>query len=137
MARIGGSIVKGLIKTLGVLCLCWPMHSALADTFEVGFYDYPPMMIEDGRRGIYQDILDALAFAQHDRYALSLGIPLAILDGRIGFAGARCDQSITPARQVPQHEPAVFAGYHAENGAWTARVSNRRWGLRGRDFIFT
>lgn len=68
MARIEGDAVKGLIKTLAVLCLCWPVHSALAETFEVGFYDYPPMMIEDGRRGIYQDILDALAKLTGDRF---------------------------------------------------------------------
>lgn len=68
MTRTGSKSVKRLIKTLGVLCLCGSMHSALADTFEVGFYDYPPMMIEDGRRGIYQDILDALAKLTGDHF---------------------------------------------------------------------
>ncbi len=68
MAGIGENAMKGLFKTLSMLCLPWCMHNALAETFEVGFYDYPPMMIEDGRRGIYQDILDALATLTGDRF---------------------------------------------------------------------
>lgn len=60
--------MKWPIKTLCALCLACPLHGVLAATFTVGFYDYPPMMIEDGRRGIYQDILDELAKLTGDRF---------------------------------------------------------------------
>lgn len=53
--------VRWLIQAAGALLLLCSVQGARGETFEVGFYDYPPMMIEDGRRGIYQDILDALA----------------------------------------------------------------------------
>jgi polar amino acid transport system substrate-binding protein len=39
-----------------------------AATFEVGLYDYPPMMIEAERGGIYKDILDALAVELGDSF---------------------------------------------------------------------
>jgi polar amino acid transport system substrate-binding protein len=68
MTGVGGDVVKWLTKAVCVLCLSWPLQSTIADTFEVGFYDYPPMMIEEGRRGIYQDILDALAELTGDRF---------------------------------------------------------------------
>ena len=60
--------MKWLIKAVSVLYLSSLAQSSLADTFEVGFYDYPPMMIEDGRSGIYQDILDELAKLTGDRF---------------------------------------------------------------------
>ncbi len=43
--------------------------NAQADTFKVGFYNYPPMMIESGRTGIYQDILDELSIREMPKYS--------------------------------------------------------------------
>lgn len=60
--------MKWLNTAVSVLCLSGLAQGTLADTFEVGFYDYPPMMIEDGRSGIYQDILDELAKLTGDRF---------------------------------------------------------------------
>lgn len=60
--------MKWLTKAVNVLCISGLAQGALADTFEVGFYDYPPMMIEDGRSGIYQDILDELAKLTGDSF---------------------------------------------------------------------
>lgn len=59
---------KWLINAASALCLWTAAQAGLAETFEVGFYNYPPMMIEDGRRGIYQDILDELAELTGDRF---------------------------------------------------------------------
>ncbi|MHA6494265.1 substrate-binding periplasmic protein [Pseudomonas borbori] len=39
---------------------------AAAATFEVGFYDYPPMMIEHDNSGIYKDIFDELSLLLGD-----------------------------------------------------------------------
>jgi polar amino acid transport system substrate-binding protein len=60
--------MKWLIRTASTLYLCILAQGASAATYEVGFYDYPPMMIEDGRRGIYQDILDELAKLTGDSF---------------------------------------------------------------------
>jgi polar amino acid transport system substrate-binding protein len=68
MAGVGDDAVNWLFRATSVLCLCCLAQGASADTFKVGFYDYPPMMIEDGRSGIYQDILDELAKLTGDRF---------------------------------------------------------------------
>lgn len=108
MTKIEGTLVKGLIKTLGMLCLCWPMHSALADSFEVGFYDYPPMMIEDGRRGIYQDILDALAELTGDRFNVQYypypRISLLFNEGKLDL-----EPGVYPGWVQGQETPGIFS----------------------------
>jgi len=43
---------------------------AQADTFKVGFYNYPPMMIQNGKSGIYQDILDELSKITGHRFRI-------------------------------------------------------------------
>ncbi|MBC9249999.1 hypothetical protein A9179_06880 [Pseudomonas alcaligenes] len=60
--------MKWLIRAASALYLACLAQNAPADTFAVGFYDYPPMMIEAGKRGIYQDILDELARLTGDRF---------------------------------------------------------------------
>ncbi|MDD0842853.1 substrate-binding periplasmic protein [Pseudomonas sp. Gutcm_11s] len=62
--------MKWLSRTASSFYFCILAQGAGAATFEVGFYDYPPMMIEDGRRGIYQDILDELAKITGDRFSV-------------------------------------------------------------------
>ncbi len=44
--------------------------NAQADTFKVGFYNYPSMMIESGQSGIYQDILDELSKITGHRFQI-------------------------------------------------------------------
>ncbi|MBB2494877.1 substrate-binding periplasmic protein [Aquipseudomonas ullengensis] len=108
MTRIEGNTVKGLLKTLGALCLCWFMHSAHADTFEVGFYDYPPMMIEDGRRGIYQDIFDALATLTGDHFNVQYypypRIGLLFNEGKLDI-----EPGVYPGWVRDQSTPGVFS----------------------------
>lgn len=60
--------MKWLTQTACALCLSCAAAGALAETFSVGFYDYPPMMIAEGRSGIYQDIFDELAKITGDRF---------------------------------------------------------------------
>jgi polar amino acid transport system substrate-binding protein len=43
-----------------MVCAAW-CTDARSDTIKVGFYNYPPMMIESGRTGIYQELLDELS----------------------------------------------------------------------------
>lgn len=60
--------MKWLIRACLLLCLAGPLTDAYAATFAVGFYNYPPMMIEDGRTGIYQEILDELGKLTGDTF---------------------------------------------------------------------
>lgn len=108
MASIRSKAVKSLTKTLGMLCLYGSMHSALAETFEVSFYDYPPMMIEDGRRGIYQDILDALAKLTGDRFNVQYypypRIGLLFNEGALDI-----EPGVYPGWVKSQPNPGVFS----------------------------
>ncbi|MVW75185.1 substrate-binding periplasmic protein [Pseudomonas xionganensis] len=60
--------MQGFVRALLLYCVVCIWANAQAATFEVGFYDYPPMMIEDGRQGIYQDIFDELAKLTGDQF---------------------------------------------------------------------
>jgi polar amino acid transport system substrate-binding protein len=53
---------------IGLLSLASLLNGAWAATFEVGFYDYPPMMIEAERSGIYQDIFNELSKLTGDTF---------------------------------------------------------------------
>lgn len=79
--------------------LCWLglSNAAAADTFEVGFYDYPPMMIERDNSGIYKDIFDELSLLLGDKFNIRY-YPYP----RIGllFNGGQLDI-----------EPGVYAGW--------------------------
>ena len=79
--------------------LCWLGLSttAAAETFEVGFYDYPPMMIERDNSGIYKDLFDELGVLLGDVFNIRY-YPYP----RIGllFNGGQLDI-----------EPGVYAGW--------------------------
>ncbi|HEX5841845.1 MAG TPA: transporter substrate-binding domain-containing protein [Pseudomonas sp.] len=60
--------MKWVIKAFLLLCFAYPLTDSYAATFAVGFYNYPPMMIEDGRTGIYQDIFDELGKLTGDKF---------------------------------------------------------------------
>lgn len=62
MWRVTGLMLAGFFLLAGL------PRSALAETFEVGFYDYPPMMIESDGSGIYQDILDEISKLTGDTF---------------------------------------------------------------------
>jgi polar amino acid transport system substrate-binding protein len=46
-------------------------QEVFATSFEVGFYNYPPMMIEEDRSGIYQDIFNAISKLTDDTFNVS------------------------------------------------------------------
>ena len=83
--------------------LCWLGLSttAAAETFEVGFYDYPPMMIERDNSGIYKDLFDELGVLLGDVFNIRY-YPYP----RIGllFNGGQLDI-----------EPGVYAGWMRGN----------------------
>ncbi|MEX6501211.1 substrate-binding periplasmic protein [Pseudomonas zhanjiangensis] len=60
--------MKWLVKAVVLCCVACFWSGGYAATFAVGFYNYPPMMIEEGRQGIYQDIFDELARLTGDRF---------------------------------------------------------------------
>lgn len=59
---------KSNIISVVLLWLAGLSNHALAATFEVGFYDYPPMMIEANKTGIYQDIFSELSKLMGDEF---------------------------------------------------------------------
>jgi polar amino acid transport system substrate-binding protein len=62
-------VVKWLIRAVLLLCVGCPV-GAYAATFSVGFYNYPPMMIEQDKTGIYQDIFDELGRLTGDTFSV-------------------------------------------------------------------
>ena len=60
--------MKGLIKAVVLLCGFFPLAGVHAASFDVGFYNYPPMMIEQDKTGIYQDIFDELGKLTGDTF---------------------------------------------------------------------
>lgn len=72
MVRQGykGDVVKWLIGAVFLLSVGYPPAGVTAATFEVGFYNYPPMMIEQDRTGIYQEIFDELGRLTGDTFSV-------------------------------------------------------------------
>ncbi|WP_161489388.1 substrate-binding periplasmic protein [Pseudomonas sp. BMS12] len=100
--------MKRLIEATGALCLSWLMQSACADTFEVGFYDYPPMMIEDGRSGIYQDIFDEVSRLTGDTFNVQYypypRIGLLFNEGQLDI-----EPGVYPGWVQNQPRPGIFS----------------------------
>ena len=59
--------MKKLLRAACFVLTAW-FSSAQADNVRVGFYNYPPMMIESARSGIYQDILNELSVVTGHRF---------------------------------------------------------------------
>ena len=101
-------MLKRLIEALTALCLSCSLPAAVAATFEVGFYDYPPMMIEDGRRGIYQDIFDELAKITGDRFNVQYypypRIGLLFNEGKLDI-----EPGVYPGWVKDQKIPGIFS----------------------------
>ena len=99
---------KRLIEALTALCLSCSLQAADAATFEVGFYDYPPMMIEDGKRGIYQDLFDELAKITGDRFNVQYypypRIGLLFNEGKLDI-----EPGVYPGWVKDQKVPGVFS----------------------------
>ncbi|MFI8506960.1 substrate-binding periplasmic protein [Pseudomonas sp. NPDC079086] len=100
--------MKWLIKAVVLLCGVCPLAGVNAATFEVGFYNYPPMMIEQGKTGIYQDIFDELGKLTGDTFSVQY-YPYP----RIGllFNGGQLDiePGVYPGWVQGQSTPGVFS----------------------------
>src|SRR5690606_23631833 len=100
--------MKWLTQAACALSLSWCASGALAETFAVGFYDYPPMMIEDGRRGIYQDIFDELARLTGDRFDVQYypypRIGLLFDEGKLDI-----EPGVYPGWMQSQTTPGIFS----------------------------
>ncbi|MDG1580524.1 transporter substrate-binding domain-containing protein [Pseudomonas sp. GOM6] len=100
--------MKWLKQVASLLCLVCAAQHAQAETFEVGFYDYPPMMIEDGKRGIYQDILDELAKLTGDTFNVQYypypRISLLFNEGQLDI-----EPGVYPGWVKHQAKPGIFS----------------------------
>ncbi|WP_339522599.1 substrate-binding periplasmic protein [Pseudomonas sp. EA_35y_Pfl2_R111] len=91
-----------------LLCAASLSAGVYAATFSVGFYNYPPMMIEQGKTGIYQDIFDELGKLTGDTFSVQY-YPYP----RIGllFNGGQLDiePGVYPGWVRNQSIPGVFS----------------------------
>ena len=62
MRRCGRGVLLYILCGLGLA------NTAAAEVFDVGFYDYPPMMIRHDNSGIYKDIFDELGVLLGDTF---------------------------------------------------------------------
>jgi polar amino acid transport system substrate-binding protein len=53
-----------------LLLLLLPLQNGFAEQINVGFYHYPPLMIEDQKIGIYHDIIHELGKLTHDTFKI-------------------------------------------------------------------
>lgn len=100
--------MKWLTQAITALCFVCFAQSMRAETFEVGFYDYPPMMIEDGRSGIYQDIFDELAKLTGDTFNVQYypypRIGLLFNEGQLDI-----EPGVYPGWVQSQPKPGIFS----------------------------
>lgn len=81
---------------------------ARADTFKVGFYNYPPMMIEAGQTGIYQDILDELSKITGHHFQIKY-FPYARLSKEFEFGDIDLEPGVFPGWVIRQKIPGLFS----------------------------
>ncbi len=102
MRRVTGIFLASLCLLAGL------PRSSLAETFEVGFYDYPPMMIQSSGSGIYQDILDEVSKLTGDtfnvRYYPYSRIGLLFNQGKLDI-----EPGVYPGWVKNQEVPGVFS----------------------------
>ncbi len=84
------------------------LTNAQADTVKVGFYDYPPMMIEKGRSGIYQDILDELSKTTGHDFQVSY-FPYARLARQFDIGEIDLEPGVFPGWVKQQKVPGSFS----------------------------
>jgi polar amino acid transport system substrate-binding protein len=81
---------------------------ARSDTVKVGFYNYPPMMIQSGRAGIYQEILDELSKMTGHRFHIQY-FPYARLTREFDLGRIDLEPGVFPG-WVRQHKvPGKFS----------------------------
>lgn len=81
---------------------------ARSDTIKVGFYNYPPMMIESGRTGIYQEILDELSKMTGHRFQIKY-LPYARLANEFDLGKIDLEPGVFPGWVKRQRVPGMFS----------------------------
>lgn len=81
---------------------------ARCDTFKVGFYNYPPMMIESGRTGIYQELLDELSKITGHRFQIQY-FPYARLAKEFDLGRIDLEPGVFPGWVKHQRIPGEFS----------------------------
>jgi polar amino acid transport system substrate-binding protein len=89
-----------------VFAVC--LTDARADTFKVGFYNYPPMMIESGRTGIYQELLDELSKITGHRFHIQY-YPYARLANKFDLGQIDLEPGVFPGWVKQQKVPGMFS----------------------------
>ena len=79
-----------------------------AETFKVGFYNYPPMMIESGRSGIYQEVLDELSKITGHRFQIQY-FPYARLTKKFELGQIDLELGVFPGWVKQQSVPGLFS----------------------------
>ncbi|WP_426340033.1 substrate-binding periplasmic protein [Pseudoduganella sp. S-14] len=92
------------------LCLVFAAWcaDAHADTLRVGFYNYPPMMIESEQAGIYQEILDELSKITGHRFQIRY-FPYARLAQEFDLGRIDLEPGVFPGWVKKQRVPGQFS----------------------------
>jgi len=99
--------MKSLVyATCLVLATC--LMDARCETFKVGFYNYPPMMIESGQTGIYQELLDELGKMTGHRFQVQY-FPYARLANKFDLGQIDFEPGVFPGWVRQQKVPGVFS----------------------------
>ena len=99
--------MKSLVYATCLVLAAW-FTDARADTFKVGFYNYPPMMIEKGRAGIYQEILDELSKMTGHRFQIQY-LPYARLAKTFDLGQIDLELGVFPGWVKQQKVPGMFS----------------------------
>lgn len=81
---------------------------ARSETIRVGFYNYPPMMIESERAGIYQEILDELSIITGHRFQIHY-FPYARLANEFNLGRIDLEPGVFPGWVKQQRVPGKFS----------------------------
>lgn len=99
--------MRRLVYATCLMCAAW-CADARSDTIKVGFYNYPPMMIQSGRRGIYQEILDELSKMTGHRFQIQY-FPYARLTKVFELGQIDLEPGVYPGWVKQQRVPGVFS----------------------------
>jgi polar amino acid transport system substrate-binding protein len=99
--------MKRLVYATCLLLAAW-MTDARAATLKVGFYNYPPMMIESGRTGIYQELLDELSKMTGHRFQIEY-FPYARLANKFDLGQIDLEPGVFPGWVQKQKVPGMFS----------------------------
>lgn len=99
--------MRRLVFATCLLFAAW-CTQARSDTVKVGFYNYPPMMIESGRTGIYQEILDELSKMTGHRFLIQY-FPYARLSNEFDLGHIDLEPGVFPGWVKHHRVPGKFS----------------------------